>query len=74
MEPTIFTDLPDESKLAKEEIFGPVICILNAFKDIQEYIDRANNSDYGLSAGIFTKDVNRIELFSSLIQFWNYLD
>jgi acyl-CoA reductase-like NAD-dependent aldehyde dehydrogenase len=68
MEPTVFTDVPDESKLAQEEIFAPVICILKPFKDIQEAIDRTNNSDNGLSAGIFTKDVNRIELFSRHIE------
>ncbi len=68
LEPTVFTDVPDESKLVKEEIFGPVICILKPFKDIQEAIDRANYSDYGLAAAIFTKDPNKIELFSRQIQ------
>jgi aldehyde dehydrogenase (NAD+) len=68
LEPTVFTYVPDESKLVKEEIFGPVICILKPFKDIQEAIDRANNSDYGLAAAIFSKDPDKIELFSRQIQ------
>jgi len=71
VEPTVFTDVDDESKLAKEEIFGPVICILKPFKELKEAIDRINNSPYGLGAGIFTKDQNKVELFVRHIQVGN---
>jgi aldehyde dehydrogenase (NAD+) len=40
--------------LAKEEIFGPIMCVLKPFKNYEEAIERANNSNYGLGAGVFT--------------------
>lgn len=53
-------------KIAKEEIFGPVMSILK-FKNIDEVIDRANNSHYGLAAGIVTKSVeNAIKLSNGI--------
>jgi aldehyde dehydrogenase (NAD+) len=58
IEPTIFTDVTDEMTIAKEEIFGPVMSVLK-FKDLDEAIKRANNTTYGLAAGIFTRDINR---------------
>jgi len=59
IEPTIFVDMPDESKLMKEEIFGPVMGITK-FKDEAEVIRRANDSNYGLAAGIFSSNVNTV--------------
>jgi aldehyde dehydrogenase (NAD+) len=57
VQPTIFTDLPfSSSKLACEEIFGPVMTIFK-FKDLEEVIEMANATDYGLASGILTKDV-----------------
>lgn len=56
IEPTIFADVTDNMTIAKEEIFGPVQSILK-FKTLDEAIERANNTDYGLGAGIFTKDI-----------------
>ncbi|CAG9327520.1 unnamed protein product [Blepharisma stoltei] len=58
VEPTIFTDVKDEMTIAKEEIFGPVMSILK-FKDINEVISRANNSKYGLGAGVQTMDIEK---------------
>lgn len=57
VQPTIFTDVKDEMKIAKEEIFGPVMSILK-FDTIEEVIERANNSSYGLGAGVVTKDIS----------------
>uniref|UniRef100_H2YMW5 Aldehyde dehydrogenase domain-containing protein n=1 Tax=Ciona savignyi TaxID=51511 RepID=H2YMW5_CIOSA len=57
MQPTVFSAVEDSMKIAKEEIFGPVQCILK-FKTIDEVVQRANNTQYGLAAGIFTKDVS----------------
>jgi aldehyde dehydrogenase (NAD+) len=58
VEPTVFADVTDEMTIAKEEIFGPVMCILK-FKNVDEVIERANNSSYGLAAGIVTKDLEK---------------
>lgn len=57
VEPTIFTDVTDDMTIAKEEIFGPVMSILK-FKTIDEVIERANNSAYGLSSGVQTTNIN----------------
>uniref|UniRef100_A0A8C1WHR0 Aldehyde dehydrogenase 1 family, member A3 n=1 Tax=Cyprinus carpio TaxID=7962 RepID=A0A8C1WHR0_CYPCA len=55
--PTIFSDVKDHMRIAKEEIFGPVQCIMK-FKTQKEVIDRANSSQYGLTAAVFTRDVH----------------
>ncbi|KAJ8477251.1 hypothetical protein OPV22_020978 [Ensete ventricosum] len=57
IEPTIFTDVKDDMLIAKDEIFGPVMSLMK-FKTIEEAIERANNTRYGLAAGIVTKDLN----------------
>jgi len=57
IEPTIFTNVTDSMAICKEEIFGPVICIL-PFKTVDEVIKRANNTEYGLAAGVWSKDIN----------------
>lgn len=56
IQPTVFGDVTDEMTIAKEEIFGPVMSILK-FKDYDEVIERANNSEYGLAAGVCTRDI-----------------
>lgn len=55
--PTIFTDCTDSMKIIKEEIFGPVLSILT-YKDVEEAVQRANNTELGLAAGVFGKDLN----------------
>ncbi|XP_049828321.1 aldehyde dehydrogenase 1A1-like isoform X1 [Schistocerca gregaria] len=57
IKPTVFSNVTDDMKIAKEEIFGPVQSILK-FKTLEEAIERANNTSYGLAAGILTKDIN----------------
>lgn len=56
--PAIFTDCDDTMEICKEEIFGPVLTILS-FDTEDEVIERANNSAYGLAAGVFTNDIKR---------------
>ncbi|MCE0733221.1 betaine-aldehyde dehydrogenase [Halomonas sp. G15] len=56
--PTVFTDCSDEMRIVREEIFGPVMSIL-AFDDEEEVIRRANDTHYGLAAGVFTEGLNR---------------
>lgn len=59
--PTVFTDCSDEMRIVREEIFGPVMSIL-AFEDEEEVIRRANDTHYGLAAGVFTEGLNRAHL------------
>jgi len=58
IEPTVFVDVQDHMRIAKEEIFGPVQQIMK-FKTVDEVIERANNSTYGLAASIFTTDLDK---------------
>jgi betaine-aldehyde dehydrogenase len=58
IQPTVFTDCTDNMTIAREEIFGPVMCIL-AYDNEEEVIRRANDTEYGLAAGVLTQDLNR---------------
>ena len=53
MEPTVFTEVKDDMKIAKEEIFGPVLSIFK-FKTTEEVIRRANDTNYGLASMVMT--------------------
>jgi len=55
IEPTIFVDVPNEARLSKEEIFGPVLAITRA-KDFEEAIRFANDTDYGLTGAVYSTD------------------
>ncbi|CAJ0923785.1 unnamed protein product [Ranitomeya imitator] len=63
IQPTIFGDVSDNMTIAREEIFGPVMQILK-FKSIEDVIERANNSMYGLAAAVFTKDIDKANYVS----------
>jgi len=65
--PSFFTNVSQSSKIAKEEIFGPVLSIMT-FRDPSEAIERANNTFYGLSAGVWTSNPARLLEISSKIR------
>ncbi|XP_073908144.1 aldehyde dehydrogenase 1A1-like [Castor canadensis] len=67
VQPTVFSNVTDEMRIAKEEIFGPVQQIMK-FKSVEEVIKRANNTPYGLAAGVFTKDLDRAMTVASALQ------
>ncbi|MZR11768.1 betaine-aldehyde dehydrogenase [Maritimibacter sp. DP07] len=58
MTPAVFADVTDDMAIAREEIFGPVLSVLD-FTDEDEVIARANDTEYGLAAGVFTSDLKR---------------
>ncbi|WP_455272373.1 betaine-aldehyde dehydrogenase [Rhizobium herbae] len=58
IQPTVFADVTDGMTIAREEIFGPVMCVLD-FDTEDEVIARANGTEFGLSAGVFTSDLTR---------------
>lgn len=63
VEPTVFVDVNDDMKIAKEEIFGPVMSVMK-FSNIDDVVKRANNSSYGLGAAVFTRDVSKAHQIS----------
>lgn len=58
MKPTILADVTNDMRVAQEEIFGPVVCVIK-FKDEDEVVKMANDNEYGLGGAVWTKDINR---------------
>ena len=58
IEPTIFSDVTNEMKIAQEEIFGPVLSIIS-FDDVEQAVDQANRNPYGLAAAVWTRDIKK---------------
>lgn len=67
IEPTVFSNVKDDMKIAQEEIFGPVQSIFK-FKNLDEVIDRANNTSYGLAAAVITNDINTAMNFAKHVE------
>ncbi|KZD27904.1 Aldehyde dehydrogenase [Bacillus cereus] len=65
--PTVFANVNDEMTIAKEEIFGPVISAI-PFNDIDEVIERANKSQFGLAAGVWTENVKTAHYVASKVR------
>jgi aldehyde dehydrogenase (NAD+) len=66
-QPTLLDRVSPDMRVAREEIFGPVLAI-TTFEDLEEAADLANRSDYGLVAGIWTRDINKAMMLSSRIK------
>lgn len=67
IEPTVFSDVTEDMRIGKEEIFGPVQQLIK-FKTMEEVIEKANKTTYGLAAAIFTKDINKVMTYSSRVR------
>lgn len=66
VEPTVFSNVTDNMKIAREEIFGPVQTIIK-FDDLDEVIKRANDTEYGLASGILTNNIDNAMSFAKAI-------
>jgi len=67
MQPTVFGDVRPDMTIAREEIFGPVLAAID-FADVDEAIARANDSIYGLAAGVWTRDIKKAHYVASKLQ------
>jgi aldehyde dehydrogenase (NAD+) len=67
IEPTVFANVQDEMKIAREEIFGPVMTIIR-FRDLDEVVERANNTPYGLAAAVWTRDIGKAHAIANNVR------
>ncbi|KAF1966846.1 aldehyde dehydrogenase [Bimuria novae-zelandiae CBS 107.79] len=63
VQPTVFTNTPEDAQIMKEEVFGPVVNI-NVFKTEEEVLAKANDTEFGLYAAVYTKDISRALRFA----------
>jgi acyl-CoA reductase-like NAD-dependent aldehyde dehydrogenase len=67
VKPTVFSDVKDSMKIAREEIFGPVVAVM-PFDTIDEVVTRANDTPYGLVAGVWTKDIKKAHKMTQAVK------
>ncbi|MGD0298439.1 MAG: aldehyde dehydrogenase family protein [Bryobacteraceae bacterium] len=67
IEPTVFSDVQDDMKIAREEIFGPVMSII-PFKSADEVVERANRTNYGLAAAVWTRDIKKAHAIANSVR------
>ena len=67
IQPTVFSDVQDEMTIAREEIFGPVMSVIS-FKGVDEAIARANRTNYGLAAAVWTRDIKKALAVSGAVR------
>ncbi len=68
--PHVFADVPPEARIAQQEIFGPVLCVIPA-KDFDEAIDFANQTDYALTAGVYSRSPKNLDIARKELQAGN---
>jgi aldehyde dehydrogenase (NAD+) len=67
VEPTLFTGVTDDMRIAQDEIFGPIMSVLK-FSDMDEIVSRANNTNFGLAAAVWTRDVGKAHYLVSKVR------
>ena len=67
IEPTVFDQVTDDMAIATDEIFGPVMNILT-FRDFDEVINRANQTDFGLAAAVWTRDISKAHRLANSVR------
>jgi aldehyde dehydrogenase (NAD+) len=67
IQPTVFADVQDDMKIAREEIFGPVMSII-PFRSVDEVVERANRTNYGLAAAVWTRDIQKALAISNSVR------
>ena len=67
IEPTLFTGVTDNMRIAREEIFGPVLSVLK-FKNVDEIIRRSNDTNFGLAAAVWTRDVAKAHRYAKAVR------
>src|SRR5215472_4500492 len=67
IQPTVFADVQDDMKIAREEIFGPVMSII-PFRNVDEVVKRANRTNYGLAAAVWTRDIQKALAISNSVR------
>jgi len=67
VKPTVFTNTNDNMKIIKEEIFGPVVCAI-PFKTLEEVIEKAHNTEYGLASAVWSQDISKVFTLSKRLR------
>jgi aldehyde dehydrogenase (NAD+) len=67
IKPTIFTGVKDDMAIARDEIFGPVLSMIK-FRDVDEVVERANTTDYGLAAAVWTRDIGKAHAIADRVR------
>jgi aldehyde dehydrogenase (NAD+) len=67
IQPTVFADVRDDMKIAREEIFGPVMSVI-PFKSLDEVVTRANRTEYGLAAAVWTRDIGKAHAIANSVR------